>query len=353
MYDRIVQVLRARHYSRRTEKSYVHWVGRYLKFHKGRHPRELAEEDVNQFLSHLATARNVAAATQNQALAAILFLYRNVLEQPLGRVEGIVRDQRPKHVPVVLTPSEVNELLLALTGQPQLICMLLYGSGLRLSEALSLRVKDLDFERDELIVRDAKGQRDRVTMLPVAVHRPLRAQMVGVREQHELDLARGLGRVPLPGSLARKYANADRDWAWQRVFPARSHYVDRRTGVHHRHHLHESVISKALSRAVRRTGIAKRVTSHAFRHSFATHLLEDGYDIRTVQELLGHRSVKTTMIYTHVLNRGGHGVLSPLDRIKHDVGVDRRAYADREGLVRRNPSRRYTSDDAGGDGNEN
>ena len=321
LYDRLVRVLRGRHYSVRTEKSYVHWVGRFLRFHAGRHPRELHEEDVNRFLSDLATRRKVAAATQNQALAAILFLYKEVLEQPLGRVDGIIRAQRPKRVPVVLTRREVDQLLSALEGQPLLVCMLLYGSGLRLSEALSLRVKDLDFERGELRVRDGKGQKDRVTMLPAAVHGQLRPHLAGVREQHALDLTRGLGRVPLPGAFARKHADADRLWAWQWVFPARSHYVDRRTVVRHRHHLHQSVISKALKGAVLETGIAKRVTSHAFRHSFATHLLEDGYDIRTVQELLGHRSVKTTMIYTHVLNRGGHGVLSPLDQIRPEANL--------------------------------
>lgn len=341
LYGKIVEVLRTGHYSPRTEKSYVHWIGRYLRFHEGKHPRELAEEDVNRFLSDLATTKNVAAATQNQALAAVLFLYRHVLDQPLGRVEGIVRAKRPKRVPVVLTRDEVGELLSELSGTSRLVCMLMYGSGLRVSEAVSLRVKDLDFGRGEIRVRDAKGGRDRVTMLPDAVHEPLKEHLRRVRLQHERDLERGLGRVPLPGALARKYPNADREWPWQWVFPARSHFVDGGTGVRHRWHLHPSVVRKALTAAGRRTGIAKPVKPHAFRHSFATHLLEDGYDIRTVQELLGHRSVKTTMIYTHVLNRGGHGVLSPLDRIAGQPGADRRTYADREGFIRRRGGNRW------------
>lgn len=275
----------------------------------------------------------MAAATQNQALAAVFFLYRHVLEQPLSRVEGIVRARKPRRLPVVLTRVEVDAMLSSLSGTPRLVCMLLYGSGLRLIEALQLRVKDLDFGRGEVVVRDGKGRKDRVTMLPEILHEPLAAHLLAVRDQHERDLVQGLGRVPLPGALSRKYRGADRDWPWQWVFPATSHYTDRTTGTRHRHHLHESVVSRAVRAAAVHLGLPKRVTSHSFRHSFATHLLEDGYDIRTVQELLGHRSVTTTMIYTHVLNRGGLGVLSPLDRPRQEATPDRRSYPEREGLI--------------------
>ena len=322
LYDRVVEVLRARHYSRRTEEAYVHWIRRFLGFHPGRHPRELAEGDVNRFLTHLAVRENVAASTQNQALASLLFLYEHVLEQPLNRIEGVVRARKPKRLPVVLTREEVTAVLHHLEGVPRLVCTLLYGSGVRLLEGLGLRVKDVDFERREITVRDGKGRRDRVTMLPEVLLGPLRNHLRPVREQHQADLALGLGEAPLPDALARKYPSAGREWAWQWVFPASSHYLDRRTGVRHRHHLHESVIQRAVHEAVRRAGVGKPATSHTFRHSFATHVLEDGYDIRTVQELLGHRDVKTTMVYTHVLNRGGLGVHSPLDRMRKPMSVE-------------------------------
>lgn len=328
LYDRVVQVLKTKHYSPRTAESYTGWIRRYVEFHAGRHPRELSEEDANAFVSHLATRLNVAASTQNLALAAVLFLYREVLEEPLDRVEGITRARKPKRMPVVLSRPEATSMLAAIAGTSKLVCMLQYGSGLRLLEALELRVKDLDFHRGELFVRDPKGKRDRVTMLPRSLHEPLREHLRGVFEQHQRDLADGLGRAPLPTALRRKYPNADRDWPWQWVFPARSHYTDRATGVQHRHHLHESVVQKAVRAAALRIGIPKRVTTHTFRHSFATHVLEAGYDIRTVQELLGHQSVKTTMIYTHVLNRGGHGVVSPLDALSSE------SYADREGFLK-------------------
>ncbi|MGH7463444.1 MAG: integron integrase, partial [Longimicrobiales bacterium] len=253
---------------------------------------------VNRFLTHLAVQENVAASTQNQALAALLFLYEHVLQQPLDRIEGVVRARKPKRLPVVLTRDEVEALLAQLEGAPQLVCMLLYGSGLRLLEGLELRVKDLDVGRGEITIRDGKGQKDRRTMLPEALHQPLQKHLGQVRARHEMDLKRGLGRAPLPDALLRKYPNADREWGWQWVFPAGSHYRDRRTGIEHRHHLHESVIQKAVHEAAHQAGLAKRVTTHGFRHSFATHLLEDGYDIRTVQELLGHKDVETTMIYT-------------------------------------------------------
>ena len=332
LYDRVVQVLRTRHYSPRTAESYIGWIRRYLEFHAGRHPAELREDDVNEFVSYLATRHNVAASTQNLALAAVLFLYKEVLEQPLDRVDGITRARKPKRLPVVLSRPEATSLLAAIPGTAKLVCMLQYGSGLRLMEALQLRVKDLDFDRGELLVRDPKGKRDRVTMLPTSLHTSLRSHLQDVRHQHQRDLAEGLGRVPLPAALKRKYPNADRDWPWQWVFPATSHYTDRETGVEHRHHLHESAVQKAVRAAALRIGMAKRVTTHSFRHSFATHVLEAGYDIRTVQELLGHQSVKTTMIYTHVLNRGGRGVVSPLDATATE------SYADREGFLPRPPS---------------
>ena len=332
LYDHVVEVLRTRHYSPRTIETYVHWIRRYSKFHEGRHPRELREDDVNAFLSDLAVRSKVAAATQNQALSAILFLYRHVLEQPLGRIEGIVRARRPKRLPVALTENEVCSVLELMAGTPKLVCQVLYGSGLRLLEALELRAKDIDFDRCELVVRSGKGDRDRVTMLPASLVDPLRFHLIGVREQHQSDLAEGLGRVPLPHALARKYKNADREWAWQRVFPASSHYTDRATGVRYRHHLHESVVQKAVRDAAKQSGISKRITTHTFRHSFATQLLKNGYDIRTVQELLGHEDVRTTMVYTHVLNRGGLGVRSPLDSL---TTVRRpTSYADREKLNR-------------------
>ncbi len=315
LYDRVVEILRTRHYSRRTEQAYVHWIRRFILFHAPTHPRELAEGDVNRFLTHLAMKENVAASTQNQALAALLFLYEHVLERPLDRIEGIVRARKPKRLPVVLTREEVEAILTHLDGAPLLVCTLLYGAGPRLLEGLRLRVKDLDFGRGEITVREGKGQKDRVTMLPEALRQALQDHLRRVRQQHETDLKSGLGQAPLPDALARKYPNANREWGWQWVFPASSHYLDRRTGIRHRHHLHESVIQKAVHQAAHQAGLAKRVTTHAFRHSFATHLLEDGYDIRTVQELLGHKDVRTTMVYTHVLNRGGRGVHSPLDRL--------------------------------------
>ncbi len=322
LYDRVVEGLRTRHYSRRTEEAYLHWIRRFLVFHHGTHPRELAERDVIRFLTHLAVGQNVAASTRNQALAAVLFRYEHVLEQPLDRIEGVIRARKPKRLPVVLTRDEVHAILAELDGAPSLVCTLLYGSGLRLLEWLALRVKDIDFRRGEIVIRDGKPQMDRVTMLPGALLEALQDHLRRVRQQHEADLKNGLGQVPLPDALGRKYPNAGRQWGWQWVFPASSHYADRKTGIRHRHHLHESVIQKAVHQAAHRAGLTKRVTTHAFRHSFATHLLEDGYDIRTVQELLGHKDVKTTMVYTHVLNRGGRGVRSPLDSLGKAVSSE-------------------------------
>ena len=313
LYDRAVDVLRTKHYSPRTTKTYLHWMKRFLAFHDGTHPRDLGPDDINAFLTHLAVERKVAAATQNQAMQAILFLYKQVLEAPVGWIEGIIRAKRPKRLPVVLMPDEAVKILSLLKEPYSLVVGLQYGSGLRVMEALELRVKDVDFGRGELTVRSGKGDKDRMTMLPRSLIDRLQAHLSVVRSQHVEDLARGLGRVPMPTALARKFPNADREWAWQRVFPARTHYTDRETGVKYRHHLHESAVSKALHVAVRESGVAKKVTTHTFRHTFATDLLRAGYDIRTVQELLGHDDVRTTMIYTHVLNRGGLAVRSPLD----------------------------------------
>lgn len=313
LYDRIVEVLRVRHYSRRTEEAYVHWVRRYIDFHHHEHPRQLAESNVNRFLTHLAVKEHVAASTQNQALSAMLFLYEHVLQQPLDRIEGVVRARRPKRLPVVLTVDEVSRVMAHLSGDKWLIAMLLYGGGLRLLESLRLRVKDLDFERGEITVREGKGDKDRVTMLPQAVIHPLQEHLHRVERFHQQDLADGYGRVELPHALARKYPNANREWCWQFVFPQERRWRNSTTEEQGRHHMDESLVQRAVKAAVREAGLAKRVTSHTFRHSFATHLLTDGYDIRTVQELLGHKDVRTTMIYTHVLNRGGRGVRSPAD----------------------------------------
>jgi integron integrase len=311
--DLITRAIRVRHYSRRTEEAYVGWVKRFVRFHGMRHPRELGAAAVGAFLSYLAVERRVSASTQNQALAALLFLYDQVLGEPLSLVDGVVRSKRPARLPVVLTREEVDRVLNVLSGTPALVTRLSYGSGLRLMEALRIRVKDLDLARGELIVRGGKGGKDRVTMLSRSVTGPLQAHLIHVRAQHERDVAAGAGFVELPDALARKYRMAAREWRWQWVFPAMRSYVDRSTGERRRHHLHETVMQRAVGAGVRRAGITKRATCHSFRHSFATHLLEAGYDIRTVQELLGHGDVRTTMIYTHVLNRGARGVRSPAD----------------------------------------
>lgn len=290
------------------------WVRRYVVFHGKRHPSELGAAEVAAFLTHLAVRGKVAASTQNQALNALVFLYRHVLEQPLpDELDGIVRAKKPARLPVVLTRDEVQRVLSQLEGVYALVGGLLYGSGLRLLEALRLRVKDLDSAPRQLTVRDGKGAKDRVTMLPERLVEPLQAHLRGVRHLHRQDLGAGNGAVHLPGALARKYPSAATAWGWQYVFPAPALAVDPRTGVLRRHHLHESSVQKAVGAAVRRAGIEKRASCHTLRHSFATHLIEAGYDIRTVQELLGHSDVRTTMIYTHVLNRGGRGVRSPLD----------------------------------------
>ncbi|MCH7727576.1 MAG: integron integrase, partial [Planctomycetes bacterium] len=295
---------------------YVNWIRRYIEFHDHQHPRRLREDQVNRFLTDLAVKEHVAASTQNQALSAVLFLYQHVLKQPLDRIEGVVRARRPTRLPVVLTADEVSRAMTHLTGDKWLIATLLYGGGLRLMEALRLRVKDLDFERGEITVREGKGDKDRVTMLPQVVIRPLRDHLKCIRELHQRDLADGYGRVDLPHALARKYPHANREWRWQFVFPQKRRWRNLKTGEQGRHHIDESLVQKAVTAAVRKAGLTKRVTCHTFRHSFATHLLVAGYDIRTVQELLGHKDVRTTMIYTHVLNRGGRGVRSPADLLQ-------------------------------------
>jgi len=313
LLDCVRAEIRTRHYSRRTEETYVGWIKRFIFFHNKRHPASMGADEVNAFLSSLAVDGHVSATTQNQALCAILFLYRYVLRDPLPWIGDIIRAQRPERLPVVLTPSEARSVIDEVGGVSRLVVQLLYGSGLRLLECLQLRVKDADFGRGEILVRDPKGRRDRVTMLPRVVEIELRAHMEKVRRIHDDDRRLGFGAVMLPTALDRKFPNADRDWLWQWVFPATTRYVDAPAGTERRHHLHESAVQRAVHAAARRTGISKRVTCHTFRHSFATHLLERGQDIRTVQELLGHRHVETTMIYTHVLQLGAKGVRSPLD----------------------------------------
>jgi integron integrase len=314
LLDQVRAAIRQRHFSPRTEQAYVGWIRRYVLFHDKRHPAEMGEQEVARFLSSLATAGRVSASTQNQALSALLFLYGEVLGRRLDWLQNVARAKRPIRLPVVLTRQEVESILERLTGVPWLMASLLYGAGLRLMECARLRVKDIDFERNEITVRDGKGRKDRVTLLPQSLRGPLQEHLRRVRALHQKDLARGRGRVALPGALTLKYPNADREWGWQWVFPATRFYYDRLTGLRHRHHLHESVLQRAVKDAARLAGLAKPASCHTLRHSFATHLLEGGYDIRTIQELLGHSDVSTTMIYTHVLNRGGRGVRSPLDQ---------------------------------------
>ena len=315
LLEQVRHAIRIRHYSPKTEESYVHWIKRFILFHNKRHPAEMGEKEIAQFLSSLASELHVSPSTQNQALNAILFLYREVLRKEIGYVDGVVRAKRPRRLPVVLTRQEVKSVLRGLDNFDWLVVMLLYGAGLRLMECLQLRVKDIDFTTNQIVIRAGKGDKDRYTVLPTAMRESLSKHLDVIKRQHQLDLEHGLGRVALPNALDRKYPNAGKEWGWQWVFPATGHYTDLATGEKRRHHLHESAVQKAVKQAVLRAGLSKPATPHTFRHSFATHLLEDGYDIRTVQELLGHRDVSTTMIYTHVLNRGGRGVNSPADRL--------------------------------------
>jgi integron integrase len=302
-----------RHYSERTRQAYIRWVLRYIHFHDKRHPAQLGSGEVAQFLSALAVRSGVSSSTQNQALAAISFLYKVVLNAPLEGMDQVARAKRSVRLPVVLTREEVKRVIEELEGTPRLIATLLYGSGLRVLECLQLRVKDVDFASHEILIRGGKGDKDRVTMLPAAAEAPLREHLKVTQALHARDLRRGGGRVDVPNALARKYPRAATEWRWQYVFPATRTYIDPVSRELRRHHLHVTVAQRAVTEAVRASGITKRATCHTFRHSFATHLIEDGYDIRTVQELLGHVDVRTTMIYTHVLNRGGRGVRSPLD----------------------------------------
>ena len=315
LLDQVRAAIRLRHYSLRTEETYVHWIKRFTLFHGERHPRDMGKEEMSQFLSALAVDGHVSASTQNQALNALLFLYRHVLERDVGWLDDVVRAKQPHRLPVVLRKHEVKALLDALEGVHWIMGHLLYGAGLRLLECLRLRVKDIDFSANHIVVREGKGNKDRITMLPLAVKAPLVAHLARVRELHQHDLAQGFGSVYLPDALHRKYPHAPRAWGWQWMFPATQISVDPRSGEHRRHHLHEVVLQRAVRAAARQAGSIKPVGCHTLRHSFATHLLEDGYDIRTIQELLGHKDVSTTMIYTHMLNRGGKGVTSPSDRL--------------------------------------
>ena len=312
LLERVRWHLRIKRYSIRTEKAYVDWIRRYIVFHGKRHPTDMGEEEISAFLNHLAVNRNVAASTQNQALCALLFLYQQVLERKLAFID-LHRAKRPPKIPVVLTRAEARAVLARLKGDYRLMAHLLYGSGLRLLECLRLRVKDIDFGYRQITVRESKGLRERVTLLPERLCRPLEAHLARIKELHRQDLGRGGGAVYLPSALHRKYPGAAKQWAWQYVFPASQLSVDPRSGQKRRHHVHEKNLQNAVKEAIRAAGLAKAASCHTFRHSFATHLLESGYDVRTVQELLGHKDVSTTMIYTHVCNRPGLSIRSPVD----------------------------------------
>ena len=322
LLEQVRDVLRIKHYSYRTEQTYVDWIKRYIIFHKKRHPKDMGAPEIEAFLAYLAQERHVAASTQNQALSALLFLYKNVLRQEIALLPNLVHIGRPKHLPTVLTHDEALEVINRMTGKPRLMARLLYGSGLRLMECLRLRVKDIDFGNHQIIIRDGKGEKDRATVLPDSIVPELQNHLQDVKALHEKDLREGYGEVALPYALNVKYPNAGRDWGWQYVFPASQRSVDPISGIYRRHHLDEGVLQHAVRDAARQTSITKSVSPHTFRHSFATHLLQSGYDtqhlrfwagVRTVQELLGHKDVKTTLIYTHVLQRGAKAVKSPLD----------------------------------------
>jgi integron integrase len=313
LLEQLRRTLRARHYSHRTEQTYRHWVRRDGFFHNVRHPAEMGEPEINAFLTHLAVEEKVSASTQNQALSALLFLYRHVLGRQVGDLGEVIRARKPARLPVVMTRDEVKAVLANLTGDKWLMAALMYGAGLRLMECLRLRVQDVDFSRKEILIRDGKGAKDRVTMLPESLKAPLQEHLKAVKTIHECDVAYGWGRVSLPDAIGRKYPNAPREWRWQWVFPQENRWKNPKTGEEGRHHVDESLGQKAVRQAVTSAGLTKRATCHTFRHSFATHLLAGGYDIRTVQELLVRKDVKTTMIYTHVRNRGPAGVRSPMD----------------------------------------
>lgn len=315
LLDQVRDAIRLKNYSIRTENSYVDWIERFIRFHQLRHPAEMNSPEIEAFLTWLAVEQTVAPSTQNQALSALLFLYRQVLQIELTGSIDAVRAHKDKRLPTVLSKAEVQQVFEQMSGIHQLMARLLYGSGMRLMEGLRLRVKDVDFAQQQIVVRDAKGNEDRVTLLPRSLIAPLQQQLVGVQSLHRQDVAQGYGQVYLPYALSRKYTTAAREWIWQYLFPAERLSVDPRSGIVRRHHADESALQKAVRQARQLAKIDKPVTPHVFRHSFATHLLEDGYDIRTVQELLGHKDIKTTQIYTHVLNRGPFAVRSPLDAI--------------------------------------
>ena len=313
LLDQVRETIRRKHYSLRTEATYIDWIKRYIFFHQKRHPAEMGAPEMEQFLNYLAVKRQVAASTQNQALSALVFLYREVLHQDFEWMEKLERAKKPARLPVVLTELEVRQLMANLDGRNWLMASLLYGAGLRLMECVRLRVKDVDFQYRQITVRDGKGGKDRVTMLPESSIEPLKQHLKRVNVLHAQDIAAGYAGVYLPFALERKYRGAGQEWQWQYVFPAKNRSIDPRSGKERRHHIDEKTLQRAVKYAARAAKLTKPATCHTFRHSFATHLLQSGHDIRTVQELLGHKDVSTTMIYTHVLNRGGRGVKSPLD----------------------------------------
>lgn len=315
LLDQLREALRARHYSPRTENTYCQWVKRYIFFHNVRHPADMAGAEINAFLTDLAVKHKVSASTQTQALSALLFLYRYVLGKDIGDLGDVIRAKKSKRLPVVMSREEVKEVLNSLAGDKKLMASLLYGAGLRLMECLRLRVQDIDFGRGGIEIRDGKGGKDRRTMFPKALEVPMQEHLKKVKLLHAQDLAEGWGKVKLPNALERKYPNAPLQWRWQWVFPQENRWKNTKTGEEGRHHMHQTLLQRAIREAVSKTGIVKRIGCHTFRHTFATHLLEDGYDIRTIQELMGHKDVSTTMIYTHVLNKGGQGVRSPFDAL--------------------------------------
>jgi integron integrase len=315
LLDQVRGVIRCKHYSIRTEQTYIDRIKRYIYFHNKQHPEDMGERHISAFLTHLAVNRKVASSTQNQALCALVFLYREVLKKEMGDFENLIRAKKPQKLPVVFTREEVRQVLLQLDGFHWLMGQLLYGAGLRVMECVRLRAKDIDFGYGQIVVRNGKGQKDRVTMLPEIIRDDLQRHLQKVRKTHETDLKAGFGAVYLPYALERKYKNANRSWSWQYVFPATRRSIDPRSGIERRHHISENVPQRAVRKAIRNCGLTKAGSCHSLRHSFATHLIEEGYDIRTVQELLGHKDVSTTMIYTHVLNKGGKGVQSPGDTL--------------------------------------
>lgn len=311
LVDQVRLQIRTRHYSIKTEETYINWIKRYVFFHNKKHPNQMGEKEINQFLSFLAVKKQVSASTQNQALCALLFLYRHVLQKSLGDFGHVIRAKRTRKIPVVFSRDEVKKIMANLSGRNRLMAMLLYGSGLRIMECLRLRVKDIDFDYKQIIVRDGKGEKDRVTMLVTSIVESLQNHLKRVKNVHKNDLHSGHGKVNLPYALERKYPNANKEWGWQYVFPSSKLASDPRDGIIRRHHLSESALQRVVKAAIKKVGITKPASCHTFRHSFATHLLEDGYDIRTIQELLGHKNLDTTMIYTHVLNKGALSVKSP------------------------------------------